>query len=122
MKLLVLASSLLLVAISGLTVAQEKAEPQFKMVEFHMALLKRGPQWTDKKTPERREVLAQHLAYFTSLVDSGKAVIGGPLTDESEIRGLYVLRAKSASEAREWADADPAVKAGHFTVEVHPWW
>jgi len=117
---LVLLVSLLLVSVP--TFAQEKPAPAFKMVEFHMALFKRGPQWTDKKTPQREEVIAQHLAYFTSLLDSGKAVIGGPLTDEGDIRGLYVLRAKSASEAREWADADPAVKAGHFAVEMHPWW
>ena len=117
---LVLLVSLLLVSVP--TFAQEKPAPAFKMVEFHMALFKRGPQWTDKKTPQREEVIAQHFAYFTSLLDSGKAVIGGPLTDEGDIRGLYVLRAKSASEAREWADADPAVKAGHFAVEMHPWW
>jgi uncharacterized protein len=114
--------SLLLVGGSWSLLAQEKPAPVFKMVEFHMALLKRGPQWTAEKTPQRAEVTAQHVAYFKSLIDSGKAVIGGPLTDESEIRGLYVLRAKSASEAREWADADPAVKAGHFAVEMHPWW
>lgn len=122
MKPVILASCLLLVAIAGPTVAQEKAAPAFKMVEFHMALIKRGPQWTDEKTPETTKVFAQHVAYVTSLLESGKTVIGGPLADDGEIRGLYVLRAKSASEAREWADADPAVKAGHFAVEMHPWW
>jgi len=114
--------SFLLVAIVGMGIAQEKAQPASKMVEFHMALLKRGPQWTAEETLQRKEVLTQHRAYFTNLLDSGKAVIGGPLTDKGEIRGLYVLRAKSASQAREWADADPAVKAGHFSVEMHPWW
>ncbi|MDQ3665710.1 MAG: YciI family protein [Acidobacteriota bacterium] len=119
MKLII---SLLLVGNLTPLFAQAKPAPAFKMVEFHMALLKRGPQWTDKKTPERRAVLTQHFAYFTSLIDSSRAVIGGPLTDEGEILGIYVLRAKSSSEAREWADADPAVKAGYFTVEMHPWW
>lgn len=122
MKLVILVGVLLLIATSVPMVAQEKPSPAFKMVEFHMALLKRGPQWSDERTPQRTKVLSQHGAYLTSLIDSGKAVIGGPLTDEGEIRGLYVLRAKSAAEAREWADADPAVKAGHFSVEMHPWW
>jgi uncharacterized protein YciI len=27
----------------------------------------------------------------------------------------------SLEEARSLAEADPAVKAGEFTVEVHPW-
>jgi uncharacterized protein len=122
MKLTISVCIVLLITIAGLTTAQEKAAPAGKMVEFHMALLKRGPQWSNEKTRERNELLAQHRAYFTSLVDSGKAVIGGPLTDDGDIRGLYVLRAKSAGEAREWADADPAVKSGHFAVEMHPWW
>ena len=122
MKLVILVSVLVLIATSVPTVAQEKPAPAPKMVEFHMALLKRGPQWTAEKASQREEVLAQHVAYFTSLLDSGKAVIGGPLSDEGEIRGLYVLRAKSAVEAREWTDADPAVKAGYFSAEMHPWW
>lgn len=122
MKVIILVGFLLLIAISGPAVAREKAEPEFKMVEFHMALLKRGPQWTAKQTPQKKELQAQHFSYFTSLLESGKAVIGGPLDDDGEIRGLYVLRAKSASEARAWADADPAVNAGHFSVEMHPWW
>jgi len=119
---LILIISLLLIGNPTSLFAQEKTAPAFKMVEFHMALLKRGPQWTAQETPQRKEILAQHLAYFTSLIDSGKAVIGGPLTDESELRGLYVLRAKSAGEALDWAEADPAVKAGYFSVEMHPWW
>ena len=114
--------SFLLIATVGMGFAQEKSQPAFKMVEFHMALLKRGPQWTAEETAQRKEILTQHRTYFVSLLDSGKAVIGGPLTDQGEIRGLYVLRAKSASEAREWVDADPAVKAGLFSAEMHPWW
>jgi uncharacterized protein YciI len=119
---LLLIIALLLLVTPATPFAQEKTAPTSKMVEFHMALLKRGPQWTEKKTPEKMAVLEQHHSYFTSLLDSDKAVIGGPLTDGGEIRGLYVLRAKSASQASAWAGADPAVKAGYFTAEMHPWW
>ncbi len=121
MKPVILASCLLL-AIAGPTVAQEKPAPASKMVEFHMALLKRGPKWTEMKTAEKIEILKQHHAYRTDLLDSDRAVIGGPLTDDGDIRCLYVLRAKSASQAFAWAGADPAVKAGYFTAEMHPWW
>jgi uncharacterized protein len=121
MKLL-LVIFLLLVGNPASIFAQEKAPPAFKMVEFHMVLFKRGPQWTAENTAQRKQVLTEHRAYFVSLLDSGKAVIGGPLTDNGEILGLYVLRAKSAGEAREWVDADPAIKAGLFSAEMHPWW
>jgi uncharacterized protein YciI len=49
-------------------------------------------------------------------------VIAGPLGDEGDIAGIIIFRAKSAEEARDLAENDPAVKAGFFTAEMHPWW
>jgi uncharacterized protein YciI len=57
-----------------------------------------------------------------SLLESGKAVIAGPLTDDGEIRGVYILRAQSFAEGKAWAESDPAVTAGHLLAEMHPWW
>ena len=38
--------------------------------------------------------------YVKWLIETGKAVIAGRLTDDGEIRGVYVLRAKTAEEAK----------------------
>jgi len=122
MAKLSLVISLLSILACKPVLAQEKAEPKFKLVEFQMALLKRGPNWTRAKTGEHSQVHDSHLAYFQSLVESGKVVLAGPLDDDGEIRGIYVFRAKNQAEARAWADDDPAVKAGHLSVEMHPWW
>lgn len=111
-----------LVAIPVITRAQEKKEPAFKMIEFHMALLKRGPKWTGDGTPATPGLEAAQRDYVTSLMQSGKAVIVGRLTDDGEIRGVYVLRAKTADEARAWAEESPGVKSGHLIAEMHPWW
>jgi uncharacterized protein YciI len=104
----------------GIARAQEKKPPQFKLIEFHMALLKRGPNFSAAGMP--KELQSQHVAHVMSLLESGKAIIAGPLGDYGEIADIYVLRAKSAEEARAWADKDPAVKAGFFVAEMHPWW
>jgi uncharacterized protein YciI len=105
----------------ALVLAQEKQQPpQLKMVEFHMALLKRGPKWS--ASGMTKEVQSAHLAHVMSLLDSGKAIIAGPLGDEGDIIGIYIFRAKSAEEAKAWAESDPAVKAGNFVAEMHPWW
>lgn len=85
-----------------------------------MALLKRGPKWS--ASGMTKEVQSAHVAHVMSLLESGKAIITGPLTDKGDIVAIYILRAKTAEEARVWAESDPAVKAGNWVAEMHPWW
>ena len=114
--------ALLIVAVPAIARAQAKQEPEFKLIEFHMALLKRGPKWTGTHTAKTESVESEQRNYVSSLIESGKAVVAGRLDDDGEIRGVYVLRAKSAEEARVWAEASPAVKTGQLIAEMHPWW
>jgi uncharacterized protein YciI len=98
-----------------------KPDPAAKLIEFQMALLKRGPKPVPRNwqvSPLRR----RHIAYLQSLLTSGKAVIAGPVRDDAELRGVLIFRTKSADEARGWIMSDPAVMAEHFAVELHPWW
>jgi uncharacterized protein YciI len=123
MKNILVASLIVLFAFSSaMPQAQEKKEPQFKLIEFHMALLKRGPKWTGENNGQTKELESAQRDYAMSLIDSGKAVITGRLDDDGEIRGVYILRAKSAAEAKEWAENSPVVKSGHLVAEMHPWW
>jgi uncharacterized protein YciI len=121
-----LSSAVLLLVTSPLVLSQQKPEPKHepahKLVEFHMALLKHGPKWTAAENPETKRLHQEHVNYVLSLLDSGKAIIAGPLTDGGEIDGVFVFRAKSAEEAKAWAEADPSVTAGFRIAEMHPWW
>ena len=112
--------AVLIVAVAAVAPAQEKNEPQHKLIEFYMALLKRGPKYSASGMP--KDLKSEHLANVIALLESGKAIIAGPLGDNGEIAGIFVFRAKSAEEARAWAESDPAVKAGFFSAEMHPWW
>ena len=118
--------TILLVLISPLVSAQQKPEaktkPEHNMVQFHMALLKRGPKWTAEENAETKRLHQQHVDYVVSMLESGKAVIAGPFTDGGEIDGVFVFRASSAEEAKAWAEADPTVASGFRTAEMHPWW
>ena len=115
-----LASLIVAVVVSAPVQAQQ--EPAHKLVEFHMALLKHGPKWTPTETAETKRVHQDHVNYVLSLIDSGKAIIAGPFTDDGEIGGVFIFRAKSADEAKAWVDADPSVAAGMWAAEMHPWW
>jgi uncharacterized protein YciI len=113
MKNLILMSVLALIA-SATIMAQQKEEPAPKMVQFHMALLSKGPKWDGTAEQQRKQILKQHFANLMLLLSSGKAVIAGPMGDGTTPAGIFILRAASAEEAKGWIDADPAVQAGLF--------
>jgi uncharacterized protein YciI len=60
-----------------------------------------------------------HLAHLADLHAQGYLLAAGPLGDE-KIRGLSILNV-DPERARELKEADPAVKAGRFSVQVIPW-
>ena len=112
----------LLLLVLVLTSFSSAQEPQHKLVQFQMAIMKKGPEWASTKEPERNQIRQQHLANVLSLLESGKAVITGPFDDDTDLAGIFILRASSTAEAKSWVDADPAVKAGLMVPEMHPWW
>jgi uncharacterized protein YciI len=120
MKTVILIAVAICIA-SATTMAQQKKEEP-KMVQFQMALLKKGPKWDATAEEQRGQLLQQHFANVMSLLKTGKAVIAGPLADHTELAGIFILRASSTGEAKSWVDADPAVKAELFAAEIHPWW
>ena len=60
-----------------------------------------------------------HMAHLAGLQAAGALLAAGPLHDE-RFRGLCIYRA-AVGEARELAEADPAVRAGRFSVSAIPW-
>ncbi len=119
---LVLSTLILTFAISFVAMSQQKSEPEFKLVQFQMALLKRAPHTEKQGSANMTALHAEHVAYIKSLFESGKVVIAGPLAEDGDIRGVTIFRTNSPEEAKALAENDPLVKAGFFTVEMHPWW
>jgi len=116
-------SILILVAplVASLSFAQQK-EVSPKLVQFQMAIMKKGPKWDSTSQQERNSIKQQHLGNVVSMLDSGKAIIAGPFGDNTDIAGIFILRAPSADDAKAWVESDPAVKAGLMVPEIHPWW
>ena len=63
-----------------------------------------------------------HLAHLARLHADGHLVAAGPLLGgaDAPLRGLSLLRV-DPQRARELAEADPAVRAGRFSVTIVPW-
>ena len=80
-----------------------------------VVLLLSGP------TPNTDELQDAHLAHLASLHDEGVLLAAGPLSDPAgELRGLSILDV-DVDEARRLTEADPAVRAGVFTLRLLPW-
>ena len=112
------ATAVLLLALPLVAAAEE---PKPEMTTYYFGMLMRGPKWSPEETPERAELQKQHLGHMAKMHAEGRLVIAGPLLDDGTIRGLVVYKATSIEEARAFAEADPAIKAGRLKVELHPW-
>ena len=75
--------------------------------------------------PEQfKALLPSHLEYMISLEKRGVLFASGPLAEGDgppSGAGLTILRAASAQQARELAEADPFVRAGLRTFELKEW-
>jgi uncharacterized protein len=122
MKLLYTLIALIILSTSVFAQTQQETKPEMKLVQFQLAVLKRGPKWTPNPGKDHPAVQKQHVDYVQSLLASSKAMIAGAIKDESDLVGVYIFRTASADEARAWVNADPGLVGGLFTAEVYPWW
>jgi uncharacterized protein YciI len=88
---------------------------------YYIGLLRKGPNWTAEQTPALDDLQMRHVAHLLGTMTSGAAVAAGPVSEDEDIRGLTVFRTATLDEARALAEADPAVRAGHFVVDLRPW-
>jgi uncharacterized protein YciI len=92
-----------------------------EMVTYYLGMLKRGPKWTPERTPGSAEIQKGHMAHMQKTHAEGKLVVAGPIADDGDLRGILVYKVPTLDEARALAEADPAVKSGRLSVELHPW-
>ncbi|MBS1612942.1 MAG: hypothetical protein JST49_08990 [Bacteroidetes bacterium] len=98
--------------------AQGNKEDNLK--PYYMVLLKKGPNRSQDSVTAAR-IQKEHLENINRMAESGKLNIAGPFLDEGELRGVFVFDSNSEEEVRRMVEADPAVRSGRLTYEIHPW-
>lgn len=83
-----------------------------------LVIYRPGPEWP-AGTPVSALPLKAHGRYMIDLYRRGTMTMAGPLADDAG--GAVVLSVADVGEARRIVAADPAVRDGLFTYELHGW-
>jgi uncharacterized protein YciI len=126
---------LLLVAVCGITHAQNSETPVYDSVlarslgadyygmkSYLLVILKTGEYNTTDQV-ERDSLFKGHFSNIDRLSEEGKLVLAGPFgKNDKQFRGLFILNTTSEDEAMDWLNNDPTIKSGLFDVDLIPWY
>jgi uncharacterized protein len=112
----------LIVAAFACLVAAQDRKPQFEMTHYVVGFFHKGPNWRPPSRPMKRAACRKRI-WRTSkrLAEAGKLIVAGPFGDNGDLRGMLIFKLESVDEARKLMDADPTLKAGRLTLDLHPW-
>ena len=123
--------NLLLISVLVLLTTMAFAQDEFEMKEgdttyimkkYYLVLLLANPDKEPLDSARVMEIQHAHLDNINRLAGLGKIVIAGPMGDDSNLRGIFVMDCASLEEAESLVQTDPAVKKKRLLVEIHPWW
>jgi uncharacterized protein YciI len=127
----VLLTAALLFSISGFAqdtkpaydsvLAKKLGADDYGMKQYVMAFLKKGHN-KGIDSAQRSQLIQAHLKNIGRMAKEGKLAVAGPFLDNTDLAGVYIFNVTTIEEAKALTAADPAVKAGVFDIELHPWY
>jgi len=100
----------------------KEGDTTYIMKKYYMVLLLLNPDKEQLDSTQVVEIQKAHLDNINRLAEMGKIVIAGPMGDDGNLRGIFIMDCESVEEAKNLCETDPAIKKKRLLYEVHPWW
>ncbi|MGH9802497.1 MAG: YciI family protein, partial [Blastocatellia bacterium] len=94
-------------------IAKFQADPKtpMTMTQFFLVLLNIGPKALEGTAADKQKLQLEHMWNVRRRLDDKSFAAAGPFVNAGGLRGIFVIAAKTAEEAKAIAEADPSVKA-----------
>jgi uncharacterized protein YciI len=90
------------------------------MAYFYLRLNRMSPTSPQDLSDAERQVMREHVAYWTGQVEKGSMLLFGPVLDPNGPWGVGILEAENEEAARLLTLDDPAVIAGTHSTDILP--
>ena len=95
--------------------------PVYEMKQYWLVLLfSGGVRSQDTATAAR--IQKAHINNIERLAAQGKIIMAGPMGDNTNLRGIFIMDGKDSTEIAGHIKTDSAIVTGRLRFEIHPWW
>ncbi len=98
------------------TIKQEEFVP----IELYFVMLIKGTNRTQDSLTVVK-IQEGHIANIKRLAQEGKILVAGPFMDDTDWRGIFIMKCKDQAECELLLKTDPAIASGRLAAEIHPW-
>ncbi|WP_066402341.1 YciI family protein [Flavisolibacter tropicus] len=103
------------------TASKADNTPAYDMKKYWLVFLKKGPNRNQSKA-DSEKIQAAHLANITRLHEQGKIIMAGPIGNENDVLGIFIMDGKDSTQIASYVAGDSAVITGRLRFEILPWW
>ncbi|MED1203691.1 YciI family protein [Heyndrickxia acidicola] len=87
---------------------------------FLLKIITTRTTFSQDMTEEERNIMGQHVGYWTDKQNQGIAVVFGPVLNPSDPHGIVIVEVENAEQVPTLIAEDPGVIAGILKTEFYP--
>jgi uncharacterized protein YciI len=95
--------------------------PIYEMKQYWLVLLYSGGV-RSQDTATAAKIQQAHINNIERLAAEGKIIMAGPMGDNGNLRGIFIMDGKDSAEIAGHIKVDSAIVTGRLRFEIHPWW